>query len=223
VRLLPLKEHFSRHRSIPEVPWRDPPGVTLCNRTFIRSTTCPVARFQTRALVVGAGAFGGWTALHLLRRGVSVTLCDAWGPANPRAKLGRRHPGHPGDLRPDRIYVDLTIASFPQLARAPARDRPTGPAGDGRAVARHGVRRVGARGAGTPPRLPASPARSSPRQRPGGGTRCSISPAYTGCWMSGRRIPSRPGGLRARAGPLPGGGRHLPGAAGRAPGARLRD
>ena len=38
--------------------------------------------------VFGAGAFGGWTALELARRGARVTLLDAWGPANPRASSG---------------------------------------------------------------------------------------------------------------------------------------
>jgi glycine/D-amino acid oxidase-like deaminating enzyme len=38
--------------------------------------------------VVGAGAFGGWTALELLRRGAKVTLIDAWGPGNARASSG---------------------------------------------------------------------------------------------------------------------------------------
>ena len=35
--------------------------------------------------VIGAGAFGGWTALNLLRRGTKVTLVDAWGPGNSRS------------------------------------------------------------------------------------------------------------------------------------------
>ena len=39
-------------------------------------------------IVVGAGAFGGWTALHLLQRGARVTLLDAWGPGNSRASSG---------------------------------------------------------------------------------------------------------------------------------------
>jgi glycine/D-amino acid oxidase-like deaminating enzyme len=39
-------------------------------------------------VVVGAGAFGGWTALELRRRGARVTLLDAWGPGNPRASSG---------------------------------------------------------------------------------------------------------------------------------------
>jgi len=38
--------------------------------------------------VVGAGAFGGWTALELVRRGVRVTLVDAWGPGHSRASSG---------------------------------------------------------------------------------------------------------------------------------------
>src|SRR5262245_40044761 len=38
--------------------------------------------------VVGAGAFRGWTALNLLRRGAKVTLVDAWGPGNSRASSG---------------------------------------------------------------------------------------------------------------------------------------
>ncbi len=38
--------------------------------------------------VVGAGAFGGWTALELRRRGAQVTLIDAWGPGNARASSG---------------------------------------------------------------------------------------------------------------------------------------
>jgi glycine/D-amino acid oxidase-like deaminating enzyme len=38
--------------------------------------------------VIGAGAFGGWTALQLLRRGAHVQLIDAWGPGNSRASSG---------------------------------------------------------------------------------------------------------------------------------------
>ena len=41
-----------------------------------------------RVAVIGAGAFGGWTALELQRRGARVTLVDAWGPGNARASSG---------------------------------------------------------------------------------------------------------------------------------------
>jgi glycine/D-amino acid oxidase-like deaminating enzyme len=39
-------------------------------------------------VVIGAGAFGGWTALSLLRAGFRVTLIDAWGAGNSRASSG---------------------------------------------------------------------------------------------------------------------------------------
>ena len=39
-------------------------------------------------IVVGAGAFGGWTAWWLTRRGARVTIIDAWGPGNMRASSG---------------------------------------------------------------------------------------------------------------------------------------
>ena len=46
------------------------------------------ASFVGSVLVVGAGAFGGWTALALLRAGMRVTLVDAWGAGNSRASSG---------------------------------------------------------------------------------------------------------------------------------------
>jgi glycine/D-amino acid oxidase-like deaminating enzyme len=39
-------------------------------------------------IVIGGGAFGGWSALHLVQRGAKVTLLDAWGPGNSRASSG---------------------------------------------------------------------------------------------------------------------------------------
>jgi glycine/D-amino acid oxidase-like deaminating enzyme len=48
----------------------------------------PASRSGPRIAVVGAGAFGGWTALWLTRRGARVTLIDAWGPGNSRASSG---------------------------------------------------------------------------------------------------------------------------------------
>lgn len=39
-------------------------------------------------IVIGAGAFGGWSALYLLRKGYKVTLIDAWGAGNSRSSSG---------------------------------------------------------------------------------------------------------------------------------------
>lgn len=39
-------------------------------------------------VVIGAGAWGGWTAWHLRKAGVKVTLIDQYGPANSRSTSG---------------------------------------------------------------------------------------------------------------------------------------
>ena len=67
---------------------------------------------RLRVVVVGAGAFGGWTALHLLRRGAQVTLMDSWGPGNSRSSSG----GESRFLRSiygrDRIYSEMVGRSL---------------------------------------------------------------------------------------------------------------
>jgi sarcosine oxidase len=47
-----------------------------------------VAQSRPDVVVIGAGAFGAWTALHLRERGVRVTLLDAFGPGSSRATSG---------------------------------------------------------------------------------------------------------------------------------------
>src|SRR2546423_1736937 len=53
-----------------------------------RRTRGAGAFMKPHVVVVGAGAFGGWTALYLRRRGARVALLDAWGPGNARASSG---------------------------------------------------------------------------------------------------------------------------------------
>jgi sarcosine oxidase len=48
----------------------------------------PAANATAEIVVVGAGAFGGWTALYLREMGLSVTLIDQYGPGNSRATSG---------------------------------------------------------------------------------------------------------------------------------------
>jgi len=67
---------------------------------------------RPRVAVVGAGAFGGWTALHLLGLGARVELIDSWGPGNTRSSSG-------GDTRviraiygPDRVYVEMVKRAY---------------------------------------------------------------------------------------------------------------
>jgi glycine/D-amino acid oxidase-like deaminating enzyme len=63
-------------------------------------------------IVVGAGAFGGWTALMLRRRGARVTLIDAWGPGNARASSGGETRVIRGVYGADRIYTAMARRAF---------------------------------------------------------------------------------------------------------------
>lgn len=62
--------------------------------------------------VVGAGAFGGWTALRLRERGCRVTLFDAWGPGNSRASSGGETRVIRAVYGADRLYVQWTARSL---------------------------------------------------------------------------------------------------------------
>ena len=69
-------------------------------------------------IVVGAGAFGGWTALELLRRGARVTLLDAWGPGHVRSSSGGETRVTRCAYGPDRLYVDWTVRSLVRWERS---------------------------------------------------------------------------------------------------------
>ncbi len=62
--------------------------------------------------VVGAGAFGGWTALRLLERGARVTLLDAWGPGNSRASSGGETRIMRGTYGPEQPYTKLAARAL---------------------------------------------------------------------------------------------------------------
>src|SRR5579864_603959 len=62
--------------------------------------------------IIGAGAFGGWTALHLLERGARVTLLDAWGPGNSRASSGGETRVMRGTYGPDQPYTQMAARAL---------------------------------------------------------------------------------------------------------------
>lgn len=62
--------------------------------------------------VIGAGAFGGWTALHLLEHGARVTLLDAWGPGNSRASSGGETRVMRGTYGPDQPYTEMAARAL---------------------------------------------------------------------------------------------------------------
>ncbi len=85
-------------------------GTALGASPFLKGWS-PMSK-QRHVVVVGAGAFGGWTALHLLRRGVRVTLVDAWGPGNSRASSGGETRVIRGTYGPRGIYTHLTARAL---------------------------------------------------------------------------------------------------------------
>ena len=78
-----------------------------------RASRRPAGRARSpRVVVVGAGAFGGWTALFLLRSGAKVTLLDAWGPGNSRASSGGETRVIRATYGPDRVYVRMVARAL---------------------------------------------------------------------------------------------------------------
>ena len=65
-----------------------------------------------RVVVVGAGAFGGWTALSLARAGAAVTIVDAWGPGNMRASSGGETRVIRGSYGDRAIYTRMAARSL---------------------------------------------------------------------------------------------------------------
>jgi glycine/D-amino acid oxidase-like deaminating enzyme len=66
------------------------------------------------AIVVGAGAFGAWTAWHLRERGQRVLLVDAYGAAHARASSGGESRLTRASYGPDEIYTRMALASLPR-------------------------------------------------------------------------------------------------------------
>ena len=72
----------------------------------------PSTAKKMRVVVIGAGAFGGWTALQLRRLGAEVTLVDAWGPGNSRASSGGETRVIRAVYGADRIYVEMVKRAY---------------------------------------------------------------------------------------------------------------
>jgi len=62
--------------------------VTGAQAAVLALTRRAAAQPTSDVVVIGAGDFGGWTALSLREMGVPVTLIDAYGPGNSRASSG---------------------------------------------------------------------------------------------------------------------------------------
>ena len=78
--------------------------------SYTGSTTIfPEFSKSSTITVVGAGAFGGWTALYLLRQGYKVTLIDAWGAGNSRSSSGDETRVIRSTYGANELYFDLNV------------------------------------------------------------------------------------------------------------------
>lgn len=94
----------------------------LCNLAFINGrwnhkTDWPGMKSKPDIAVIGAGAFGGWTALHLQERGARVTLLDAWGPGNSRSSSGGETRVMRGTYGPDQPYTEMAARALKLWAK----------------------------------------------------------------------------------------------------------
>ena len=110
-----------------------------------------------KVAVFGAGAFGGWTALELARRGARVTLFDAWGPGNTRASSGGETRVIRATYGSHAVYTDMALDALDRWRAYEARWQQTfyrqtgalwmfGPPNDG-AFGRASAEALSARGA----------------------------------------------------------------------------
>ena len=91
-------------------------------RTFLKSSAVAGAYLigsralaipsKNSVIVVGAGAFGAWSAHELLKKGAKVTLLDAWGPGNSRASSGGETRIIRGTYGSGRIYTHMAARAL---------------------------------------------------------------------------------------------------------------
>jgi len=80
--------------------------------TFLKPLGLPKLSRSSSIAVVGAGAFGGWTALSLARLGLKVTLIDAWGAGNSRSSSGDETRVIRSTYGDNEFYFDLNVRAL---------------------------------------------------------------------------------------------------------------
>src|SRR5205807_5977149 len=87
-------------------------GSAIAGAAYIVGSPALASSLRRSIIVIGAGAFGGWSALQLLQRGADVTLLDAWGPGNSRASSGGETRVIRAIYGADRVYVEMVKRSY---------------------------------------------------------------------------------------------------------------
>ena len=94
------------------MPVAAPVITTTLSRTFIPGYhNSDVARTYD-VVVIGAGVFGAWTALHLARRGARVLMVDQHGPGNSRSSSGGETRIIRMSYGADEIYTRAAVQSL---------------------------------------------------------------------------------------------------------------
>jgi len=86
-------------------------GVSAAAIGASRARALPSGEHE-RTIVVGAGVFGVWTAIHLQRLGRPVLLLDAWGPAHTRSSSGGESRMTRAAYGADEIYTRMALNSL---------------------------------------------------------------------------------------------------------------
>lgn len=87
-------------------------GSAIAGAAFVIGSPVFVDPFRASVIVVGAGAFGGWSALQLLRKGAKVILLDAWGPGNSRSSSGGETRVIRTTYGPERLYTQMAARAL---------------------------------------------------------------------------------------------------------------
>lgn len=88
---------------------------TFAPRHSVASNTpdrMPALGPKSNVVVIGAGCFGGWAALWLLRQGLNVTLVDTWGAGNSRSSSGDETRVTRSTYGANETYFDLNVRAL---------------------------------------------------------------------------------------------------------------
>lgn len=83
------------------------PGVSELNNFSL-----PQCEPGSHIIIAGAGSFGGWTALSLLRKKFNVTLVDGHGPGSPKSSSGDETRVIRSTYGKNEVYFDLNVRAL---------------------------------------------------------------------------------------------------------------
>jgi glycine/D-amino acid oxidase-like deaminating enzyme len=94
-------------------------GVAAAATSLPKTTFAAPAVLQglPDVVVVGAGAFGGWTALNLIDQGANVTLVDQYGAGNVRGSSGGESRNIRASYGAEEIYTRMTARAWESWGR----------------------------------------------------------------------------------------------------------